>query len=77
MNDKIKAFANELLKEELEPGETIAIRELEPGIYCAYISTSRRGPGSFIIGEDLTFLFGSSRFSVLQLFEAYKNGERS
>lgn len=75
--EKIKKLANELLKDDLEPGEKIYVVEVEPGIYYACVATSRRGPGSVIIGEDLSFLFGSSAFDDSQLVELYKKGERT
>ena len=58
--DEIKRVADEILKTQLEEGETIFIKEIEKGIYHAYINTTRRGPGHAIIGEDLSFLWGTS-----------------
>lgn len=75
--ENIKTLAYEVLKNQLEQGEKILIREVEPGIYYASIPTTRRGPGSVIIGEDLSFLWGSSAVGYSKLLELYKKGERT
>lgn len=75
--DKVKKVAAEILNNQLEEGETIFVQEIEKGIYYASINTTRRGPGSIIIGEDLSFLWGSSAIGFSKLLELYKSGERT
>ena len=75
--DEVKKVANEILKNQLEKGETIFVKEIEKGIFYACINTTRRGPGSVIIGGDLSFLWGSSAVGFSKLLELYKNGERT
>lgn len=74
---KIEELANEILKNSLEENESIFIKEVEDGIYYACVNTKRRGPGSVIIGKDLSFLFGSSAIGYSKLLENFKNGERT
>ena len=75
--DEVKKVANEILKNQLEKGETIFVKEIEKGIFYVCINTTRRGPGSVIIGEDLSFLWGSSAVRFSKLLELYKSGERT
>ena len=75
--DEVKKVADEIFKNQLEEGETVFVKEIEKGIFYASINTNRRGPGSIIIGEDLTFLWGSSAVGFSKLLELYKSGERT
>lgn len=75
--DEVKKVANEILKNQLDEGETIFVKEIEDGIYFACIDTKRRGPGSVIIGEDLSYLWGNSAIGYSKLLDSYKKGERT
>ena len=75
--DEVKKVANEILKNQLETGEKIFVKEVEDGIYFACIDTNRRGPGSVIIGEDLSYLWGNSVIGYSKLLDSYKKGERT
>lgn len=77
MIKKVEELANEIFKNCLEENESIFIKEVEDGIYYACVNTNRRGPGSVIIGKDLSFLFGSSAIGYSKLLEMYKKGERT
>lgn len=75
--DKIKKVANDVLKNQVDNGEKIFVKEVEKGIYFAYVDTKRRGPGSVIIGEDLSYLWGNSAIGYSKLLDSYKKGERT
>ena len=75
--DEVKKVANEILKNQLDEGETIFVKEIEDGIYFACIDTNRRGPGAVIIGEDLSYLWGNSAIGYSKLLDSYKKGERT
>lgn len=75
--DEVKKVANEILKNQLDEGETIFVKEIEDGIYFACIDTNRRGPGTVIIGEDLSYLWGNSAIGYSKLLDSYKKGERT
>lgn len=75
--ENVKKLANEILKNQLEEGEKIIVSQIEKSIYYASINTTRIGPGSVIIGEDLSYLWGSSVFCYSKLLELYKNGKRT
>lgn len=75
--DEIKNVAYDVLKNQLETGEKIFVKEVEDGIYFACIDTNRRGPGSVIIGEDLSYLWGNSAMGYSKLLDLYKKGERT
>lgn len=79
MREEIRIKAQEILEtlNGLEEGEKILLNEVEPGIYYATIETQRRGPGSLIIGDDLTYLFGSSAMVDSELLEEFKSGKRT
>ena len=75
--DKIKKVANDVLKNQVDNGEKIFVKEVEKGIYFACVDTKRRGPGSVIIGEDLSYLWGNSAIGYSKLLDLYKKGERT
>ena len=75
--EKIRNKIYKILSYDLEENETIEIHKINNDLYYGYVSTNRRGPGSMVIGNDLSYLWGGSFYGMNQLVSEYNSGKRS